>query len=192
MNPGYITTINISDTCPDGGQGGSISMDVLLRGLCELQIDKMLDESLIHEYSALLKEMDIPEESRSCFLKGYVAGRARTNLNASSLAMFNRSMNGDEIDVFSEVLGRRIDDILGKVLDHEIEKLANEEKVIEEPQPEVNGEYEESSEEEGIEEVPLQTVATIGDKEAEGEKFSFKISGKKTTSPTILGIPVNA
>lgn len=101
-------------------------MDVLLRGLCELQIDEMLDKSMIQEYSGLLMELGIPDESRSCFLRGYIAGSARSRLNASSLAMSNRPLNEGEIEVFSEVLGRRMDEILGKVLDQGIEKRAKE------------------------------------------------------------------
>ena len=166
-------------------------MDVLLRGLCELQIDDMLAESLTHEYSGLLVELDIPEDSRSFFLMGYIAGSARSRLNASSLAISNRPLNGDEIEVFSDVLGRRINDILEKVLGQEIEKVTKEGSEIEEPRPEVSNEYEETPDEEDSDEVPLKTVATIGNLEVEEEKFSFKISGRKKSSPTILGIPVH-
>ena len=166
-------------------------MDVLLRGLCELQIDDMLAESLTHEYSGLLMELGIPEDSRSFFLMGYIAGSARSRLNASSLAISNRPLNGDEIEVFSDVLGRRINDILEKDLDQEIEKYTKEEREIEEPRPEVSNEYEETPDEEDSDEVPLKTVATIGNLEVEEEKFSFKISGRKKSSPTILGIPVH-
>lgn len=167
-------------------------MDVLLRGLCELQIDEMLDKSMIQEYSGLLMEMGIPDESRSCFLRGYIAGSARSRLNASSLAMSNRPLNEGEIEVFSEVLGRRMDEILGKVLDQGIEKRAKEGRSVEEPRPEVGGDYEEEPpDEKGSEEVPLRTVATIGNLEVEEGKFSFKVSGKKKSPPTILGIPVH-
>ncbi len=166
-------------------------MDVLLRGLCERQIDDMLDKSMIQEYSGLLRELDIHEESRRCFLTGYIAGSARSRLNASSLAMSNRPLNGDEIEVFSEILGRRMADILGKMLDQEIENLVKEGIVIEEPRLEVSSEHEENSHEEEIEEVSLRTVATIGNLGVEEEKFSFKISGRKKNSPTILGIPVH-
>jgi len=166
-------------------------MNVLLRGICELQIDDMLDNSLIQEYSGLLKELDIPEESRGCFLTGYIAGSARSRLNASSLAMSNRPLNGDEIEVFSEVLGRRMEDILEKILIQKIDDYAKEESVAEEPQPDVGSEYEEPPSEGDIGEVSLKTVATIGNLEVEEEKFSFNISGRKKSSPTILGIPVH-
>ena len=136
-------------------------------------------------------ELGVPEESKRFFLMGYVAGNARSRLNASSLAMFNRPLNGNEIDVFSEILGRRIDGILENILDQEIEDSAEEGSVAEEPQPDVEGEYEEPPSEGDIEEVSLKTVATIGNLEIEEEKYSFKISGKKKFSPTILGIPVN-
>ncbi len=167
-------------------------MDVLLRGLCELQIDEMLDKSMIQEYSGLLMELGIPDESRSCFLMGYIAGSARSRLNASSLAMSNRPLNGGEIEVFSEVLGRRMDEILGKVLDQGIEKRVKEGSGVEEPRPEVGGDYEEEPpDEERSEEVPLRTVATIGNLEGDEGKFSFKVSGRKKSAPTILGIPVH-
>ncbi len=166
-------------------------MDVLIRGLCELQIDDLLDESMIHEYSGLLMELAIPEEARSCFLMGYIAGCARSRLNASSLSMSNRPLNGGEIEVFSGVLGRRMDEILGRVLDQGIENLAKEESGVGEPRPEVGGEYEEAPDEEESEEVPLRTVATIGNLEVEEGKFSFKVSGRKKSAPTILGIPVH-
>ena len=166
-------------------------MDVLFRGLCELQIDDFLDKSLTQEYSGLLVELGIPEESKRFFLTGYVAGSARSRLNASSLAMFNRPLNGDEINVFAEVLGRRIEGILEKILNQEIEDYAKEEIVAEEPQPEVGSEDEEPPSEDDIEEVPLKTVATIGNLKVEEEKFSFNISGRKKPSPTILGIPVH-
>ncbi|MBL7079273.1 hypothetical protein ISS39_03000 [Candidatus Bathyarchaeota archaeon] len=165
-------------------------MDVLLRGLCELQIDDFPDKSLTQEYSVLLMELGIPEESKRFFLMGYIAGSARSRLNASNLAMFNRPLNGDEIDVFSEVLGRRIDGILEKILNQEIEDYVKEGSVAEEPQPDVDSEYEEPPSEDDIEEVPLKTVATIGNLEIEEEKYRFKISGRKKSSPTILGIPV--
>jgi hypothetical protein len=154
-------------------------MDVLLRGLCELQIDEMLDESMIQEYSGLLVELGIPEEARSGFMMGYIAGRARSRLNASSLTIYNRPLKGEEIEVFSEVLGRRMDEILGKVLDQGIEKRVKEESGVEEPPPE------------GSDEGPLRSVATIGSLEVEEGKFSFKASGRKKSSPTILGIPVH-
>ena len=167
-------------------------MDVLLRGLFELQIDDMQDESMIQEYSVLLTELGIPEESRSCFLRGYIAGSTRSRLNASSLAMSNRPLNGEEIEVFSEVLGRRMDEILEKILDRGIENLVKEGKGVEGPRPEVSGEYEgETPHEEESEEIPLRTVATIGNLGVEEEKFSFKTSGTKKSSPTILGIPVH-
>ena len=166
-------------------------MDVLLRGLCERQIDDMLDDSLIQEYSGLLKELDIPEESRSCFLTGYLAGSARSRLNACSLAISNRPLNGDEIEVFSEILGRRMEDLLENIFDHEIENYAKEESVTEEPRLAVTREYEETSNEEKIDEVPLKTVATIGNQEGEEKKFSFKISGRKKAPHSILGIPVH-
>ena len=166
-------------------------MEVLLRGLCELQIDDILDKSLTQEYLGLLMELGIPEDSRSFFLMGYIAGSARSRLNASSLAMSNRPLNREEIEVFSDVLGRRINDILEKVLDQEIENYATEESGIEEPRFEASNEYEETPDEEDIDEVPLKTVATIGNLEVEEEKFSFKISGRKKTAPTILGIPVH-
>jgi len=166
-------------------------MDVLLRGLCELQIDGFHDKSLTQEYSGLLTELGVPEESKRLFLMGYVAGVARARLNASSLAMFNRSLDGNEIDVFTEVLGRRIDGILEKILDQEIEDSAEEGSLSGVPRPDVEGEYEEPPGEDDIEEVSLKTVATIGNLEAEEEKYSFKISGRKKSSPTILGIPVN-
>ena len=165
-------------------------MDVLLRGLCELQIDCFPDKSLTQEYSGLLVELGIPEESKRFFLMGYVAGSARSRLNASSLAMFNRPLNGNEIVVFSDVLGRRIDGILEKILNQEIEDSAEDGSVAEEPQPDAEGEYEELTSEDDLEEVPLKTVATIGNLEVEEEKYSFKISGRKKSSPTILGIPV--
>jgi len=165
-------------------------MDVLLRGLCELQIDGFHDKSLTQEYSGLLMELGIPEESKRLFLMGYIAGAARSRLNASSLAMFNRSLNGDEIDVFTEVLGRRIDGILENILNQEIEDSAEEGSVAEEPRPDVESGYEEPPSEDDVEEVSLKTVATIGNLEAEEEKYSFKISGRKKSSPTILGIPV--
>lgn len=164
---------------------------MLLRGLCEIQIDGMLTESLAHEYSGLFRELDIPEESRSFFLMGYFAGSARSRLNASSLTMSNRPLNGDEIEVFSEILGRRMKDILGKVLEQEKENITREERGIEEPRPEVGGEFEETPDEEENEEVPLRTVATIGDSVVEEGKFSFKITGRKKSAPTILGIPVH-
>ncbi len=163
-------------------------MDVLLRGICELQIDDMLDNSLIQEYSGLLMELDIPEESRGCFLTGYIAGSARSRLNASSLAISNRPLNGDEIEVFSEIIGRRMDDILGIILDQEIENYAKEGSEIEQPRLEASSEYEENSNEE---EILLRNVATIGNTEVDEEKFSFQISGRKKSSPTILGIPVH-
>ena len=166
-------------------------MDVLLRGLCELQIDGFPDKSLTHEYSGLLMELGIPEESKRFFLMGYVAGGDRSQLNASSLAMFNRPLNGNEIDVFTEVLGRRIDCILEKILDQAIEDSAEEGSLAEAPQPDVHSEYEEPPGEDDIDEVSLKTVATIGNIEVEEEKYSFKISGRKKSSPTILGIPVN-
>ena len=165
-------------------------MDVLLRGLCELQIDGFPDKSLTQEYSGLLVELGIPEESKRFFLMGYVAGGARSRLNASSLAMFNRPLNGNEIDVFTEVLGRRIDGILEKILDQEIEGFVEEGSLAEAPQPDVECEFEEPPGEDDIEEVSLKTVATIGNLEVEEEKYSFKISGRKKSSPTILGIPV--
>ena len=74
-------------------------MNALFRGLCELQIDDMPVESLTHDYSELIRELGIPEESRSFFLMGYVAGSARSRLNATSLAISNRALNGDEIEV---------------------------------------------------------------------------------------------
>jgi len=168
-------------------------MDVLLRGLCELQIDEMLDESMIQEYSGLLmEELGIPEEARSGFMMGYIAGRARSRLNANSLAIYNRPLKGEEIEVFSEVLGRRMDEILGKVLDQGIEKRAKEESGVQEPRPEASGEYgEEPPVEEGSDEVQLRTVAMIGNLEVEEGKFSFKASGRKKSAPTILGIPVH-
>ena len=167
-------------------------MDVLFRGLCELQIDDMQDESMIVEYSGLLTELGIPEESMRGFLMGYIAGSARSRLNANSLAMSNRPLNRREIEVFSEVLGRRMNEILGKVLEHGIENLVKEGVGVEEPRPEVGGEYEEEPPDEGVsEEVPLRAVATIGEPEVEEEKFSFKTSGRKKSSPTILGIPVH-
>jgi len=167
-------------------------LDVLLRGLFELQIDDMQDESMIQEYLGLLTELGIPEESRSCFLRGYIAGSTRSRLNASSLAMSNRPLNGEEIEVFSEVLGRRMDEILEKILDQGIENMTKERKGIEEPRPEVRDEYEEETpDEEDSGEVPLRTVATIGNREDEEEKFSFKTSGRKKSAPTILGIPVH-
>ena len=165
-------------------------MDVLLRGLCELQIDGFPDKSLTQEYSDLLMELGVPEESKRFFLMGYVAGSARSRLNASSLAMFNRPLNGGEIEIFSEVLGRRMEDILEQMLIQEISNYANEESVVEEPQPDVGIEYEEPPSEDDIEDVPLKTVASIGNFEIEEEKFSFNISGRKKSSPTILGIPV--
>ena len=166
-------------------------MDVVLRGLSELQIDDMLAQSLIHEYSGLLRELGIPEESRRFFLMGYVAGSARSRLNATSLAMSNRPLNGNEIEVFSEVIGRRMNDILEKLLDQGIENYAKEETVIDESLPEASGEYEETLYEEKTTEIPLKTVATIGNLEVEEEKFSFKISGRKKNAPTILGVPIH-
>lgn len=166
-------------------------MDVLLRGLCELQIDGFPDKSLTQEYSGLLRELGVPEESKRFFLMGYVAGSARSRLNASSLAMFNRPLNGDEIEVFSEVLGRRMEDILEQIFHQEICDYAKEESVVEEPQPDVGTEYEEPPSEDDIEDVPLKTVATIGNLEVEEEKYSFNTSGRKKSSPTILGIPVH-
>ena len=162
-------------------------MDVLLRGLGEQLIDDMLGYSLIQEYSELLKELNIPEESMDCFLMGYIAGSARTRLNACSLTISNRTLNGDEIEVFSEILGRRMDDLLENIFDHEIENYAKEESAIEEPRLAVSREYEEK-----IEEVPLKTVAAIGKPEVEEEKFSFKISGRKKSPHSILGIPVHS
>ena len=167
-------------------------MNVLLRGLCERQIDDMLDNSLIQEYSGLLEGLDIPEESRSCFLTGYIAGIARSQLNTCSLAISNRPLNGEEIEVFSEILGRRMDDLLENIFDHGVENYAKEGSVIEDPRHAGSSEYEESSNEEKIVEVPLKTVATIGNLEDEEEKFSFKISGRKKSPNSILGIPVHA
>ncbi len=166
-------------------------MEVLLRGLCERQIDHMLEDSMIQEYSGLLKELDIPEESWSCFLTGYLAGSARSRLNASSLAISNRPLNRDEIEVFSEILGRRMEDLLENIFDREIENYAKEESVIEEPRLAESKEYDETSNEEKIDEVPLKTVATIGNQEGEEKKFSFKISGRKRAPHSILGIPVH-
>ena len=164
-------------------------MDVLLRGLCERQIDDMLDKSLIQEYSGLLKELGIPEESRSSFLMGYIAGSARSQLNACSLTMSNRPLNGDEIEVFSEVLGRRMGDLLENIFDQEIESYTKEEIVIEEPRLSDSREYEDSNEEK-FEEVPLKTVVTIGNQEADEEKFSFQVSGRKKAPHSILGVQV--
>ncbi len=65
---------------------------------------------MIQEYSVLLTELGIPEESRSCFLRGYIAGNTRSRLNTSSLAISNRPLNRGEIEIFSEVLGRRMDE----------------------------------------------------------------------------------
>ena len=154
-------------------------MDVTLRGFWELQINDMLDNPLIQEYLGLLKNLDIPEESRSSFLIGYLAGRTRSRLNACSFAMSNRPLNRDEIEVFSEILGRRRDYILGKILDQGIENHVKEGSGIEEPRLNVFSEDEENSNEEKFEEVPLKTVATIGNPESEEVRFSFKISGKK-------------
>jgi len=165
-------------------------MDVLLRGLCEQQIDDTLGETLSEEYSSLFHELDISEESRRCFLMGYIAGRTRSRLNSSSLAMYGRPLEGEEIDLFAEIIGRRMEDILDRVLNDEIEKYAKMESVVEEPQPEAITEEKENLEEE-MEEIPLKTVATIGNLEVEEEKFSFKISGRKKATPTILGIPVS-
>jgi hypothetical protein len=165
-------------------------MGVLLRGLCEQQIDDMLDNTLSQEYSSLFDELGISEESRSCFLMGYIAGRSRSRLNSSSLAMYNRPLKGKEIELFTEIIGRRMENILDRVLNQEIEKYAKIESVIEEPQPVISNENEENLDKEEVEEIPLKTVATIGNLEVEEEKFSFKISGRKKATPTILGIPV--
>ena len=75
---------------------------------------------MIQEYSGLLTELGIPKESISCFLRGYITGCTPSRLNASSLAMSNRPLNGEEIEVFSEVLGKRMDEILEKILDRGI------------------------------------------------------------------------
>jgi hypothetical protein len=166
-------------------------MDVLFRGLCELQIDDIPNESLTHGYPCLLRELDIPEESKGFFLMGYIAGSARSRLNVANLTMFNRPLNGNDIEIFSKVLGRQMDNILEKILEQENEKLIKKESVILEPQPGISGDYEEPSDEVENREVPLKTVAAIGKPEVEEEKFSFKISGKKKSSPTILGIPVH-
>ena len=167
-------------------------MDVLIRGLCEQQIDDMIGETLSQEYSSLFDELEISEESRSCFLMGYISGRSRSRLNSSSLAMYGRPLEGGEINLFAEIIGRRMEDILDRVLNQEIEKYAKIESVIVEPQPVISTEYEESLDEEEAEEIPLKAVATIGNLEVEEEKFSFKISGRKKATPTILGIPVRA
>jgi len=191
MYPRYITTINITGLSPGIGKEGSISMDVLLRGLCEQQIDDTLGETLSEEYFSLFHELDISEESRRCFLMGYIAGRTRSRLNSSSLAMYGRPLEGEEIDLFAEIIGRRMDGILDRVLNDEIVKYAKIESVVEEPQPEAITEQEENLDEEELEEIPLKTVATIGNLEVEEERFSFKISGRKKATPTILGIPVS-
>jgi len=169
----------------------STPMDVLLRGLCERLIDDMLENSLIQEYSGLLKELDIPEESRGCFLMGYIAGSARSRFNACSLTISNRALNGDEIEVFSEILGRRMGDLLENIFDHGIENYAKEESASEEPRLAATRGYAEDSNEEKIEEIPLKTVAAIGNLEVEEEKFSFKISGRKKAPHSILGIRVH-
>ncbi len=193
MNQGYITTINITGLSPDGGYWGSIPMDVLLRGLCERQIDDILDNALIQEYSGLLNELNIPEESKSCFLMGYIAGKARSRLNACSLAMSNRPLNGDEINGFSEVLGRRMEDLLENIFDHEIQNYAKEGSVDEEPRLAASRVNEENLDEDKIEEVPLKTVATIRKQEEEvEEKFSFNRSGREKSPHAILGIPVRS
>jgi hypothetical protein len=166
-------------------------MDVLLRGLCEQQIDDLLDDTLSQEYSSLFDELSITEESRSCFLMGYIAGRSRSRLNSSSLAMYNRPLKGEEIDLFAEIIGRRMEDILDRVLNQENEKYAKIENVIEKPQPEISTEYEEILDEEEVKEIPLKTVTTIGNLGVEEKKFSFKINGRKKATPTILGIPVS-
>ena len=44
-------------------------MDVLFRGLCELQIDDFQYESMVQEYAGLHTALDIPEESRNCFAR---------------------------------------------------------------------------------------------------------------------------
>jgi hypothetical protein len=156
-------------------------MDVLLRGLCEQQIDDLLDDTLSQEYSSLFDELSITEESRSCFLMGYIAGRSRSRLNSSSLAMYNRPLKGEEIDLFAEIIGRRMEDILDRVLNQENEK----------PQPEISTESEDNLDEEEVKEIPLKTVTTIGNLEVEEKKFSFKINGRKKATPTILGIPLS-
>jgi hypothetical protein len=192
MYPRYITTINIRSLSPGNVKWGSIPMDVLLRGLCEQQIDDMLDETLSEEYSSLFEELEISEESRSCFLMGYIAGRSRSRLNSSSLAMYGRPLEGGEIDLFAEIIGRRKEGILDRVLNQEIEKYAKMESVVVEPQDTIITKYEEDLDEEEVEEIPLKTVATIGNLEEEKKKFSFKTSGRKKANPTILGIPVKA
>ena len=166
-------------------------MDVLLRGLCERLIDDMLENSLIQEYSGLLKELDIPEDSRGCFLMGYIAGSARSRFNACSLTISNRALNGDEIGVFSEILGRRMGDLLENIFGHGIVNYAKEESASEEPRLAATRGYAEDSREEKIEEIPLKTVAAIGNLEVEEEKFSFKISGRKKAPHSILGSPVH-
>jgi hypothetical protein len=168
---------------------GSIPMDILLRGLCEQQIDDLLDETLSQECSRLFDELSISEESKSYFLIGYIAGRSRSRLNLSSLTMYNRPLEIEEIDMFTEIIGRRMENILNIVLNQEIEKHAKIEDAIEGSQPGIHSEYKDNIDDEEVEEIPLKTMATIGNL-MEEEKFSFKISGKKKATPTILGIPV--
>ena len=70
--------------------------------------------------------------------------------------------------------------------------MAKQGKEVEEPRPEVRNEGEEETPlEEKSGEVPLRAVGTIGEPEVEEGKFSFQTSGRKKSSPTMLGIPIH-
>jgi hypothetical protein len=180
-----------------------VTMDPLLRGVCEQCIDFMLEEGEIERIMNIVNMLDLPVASREDAALGAFMGTMYSQLDAHYLKMYNRPPKRDEIEEYHGILRRRAHEIKSKFrmrisqLEIAVPEASDEGQVglgkdledyhlvLQKRTEELRAEKELEAEPEDETELEPESPESITEK----IKFSYNSSIRKEPTRKILGIP---
>jgi len=207
MDSIYIITIYIiAPSSVRPGKREKVSMDPLLRGLCEQHIDEKLAEGEIRKILGLVEVLDIPAAALEDTLFGLFIAAVYSYLDNHCIKLYNRFPKRDEIDEYHRILRRRTPEIKTMITGHIApEKRAELEAIVDNIGTSKRGDDDyhlllqrrtQEIKAEIEEQMTTQRTVDPGVSEdnareqTEAYKFRFNSSTRKDPDSTNLGIPI--
>lgn len=102
-----------------------VSMDPLLRGLCEQHIDQKLYGNEIQDISDLVDVLDLPVSSKEDAVLGMFLGTIYKQLSNQCMKVYDRSPEREEILDYHLILKRRSREVKSKITELYAPKMAD-------------------------------------------------------------------
>ena len=107
-----------------------ITMDPLLRGLCEQKIDEKLFSEELETIKEFVETIDLEVNSKENYEIVFFLGTVYDELVTQCMSVYNRSPNENEKLIFHELLKRRISDVRAMFRERDEPKIDERKQIM--------------------------------------------------------------